>query len=721
MKKYFKRSLILMFLLGLNQIFGQTLYNKSGVSVSYSYNKIGEEYFAKCKTTLDKYQIIVRITNSNSKAINWKGIQFIRFKVDECSWYDGTYSIAETSTEVFSFPTDGFLDGRYVDLLPNGEQENSVIVYLRQNKSFPSPSWQIDGFDFFEVNKPVDEPKPKQTEVQNDPEYSEWKQLKSPNCDFGIEYCTKRLVRYKLNYQLWFYYKVRNTSNKNISFTFNLTKKGKKEFSQGHNIGSGGTDEFMHKMSGDYIDGVSVSNVLNTETNKDVCDDKTSSTDSSTASNAQELINEMNELCTQLQTILNNSTTNTSSNIYNSVCKNSRTYQQSEINIVKTNIKNLKTEIERLDKNTSENSKKINEEQEKAKVKAQKQAEEEAARKQKAIDDQREQYTTAIQNGDSAMGSKQYSSAMSYYSNAKSYAQNSSETAEAERKYQEAYEAKKTAERTERVAKVQAQDKQKDAEYAGLTAGFVGLAALLNDSYSPKWYAMKFQLGLGYESFPLISNNVNKYHADQSYIEKFTLPTFHLGFKSGFFNNKGVSLEINPQFNLGFSALSPGKSGGYTEYGSTATLYLGKKGLSKVKLFAEAGYFKRSGRINYDYDAANTKSDGTLTTNSDDVREGTINYGKIKYGAGIMFRWINDIGENYIRPSVFYEKASFFESDTKPVLGFNIQANIASEIIIEITYAKNYFIGGEVKFPSTLVKENQNFWGIKLIRQGKLF
>ncbi len=360
--------------------------------------------------------------------------------------------------------------------------------------------------------------------------------------------------------------------------------------------------------------------------------------------------------------------------------------------------------------------------EEEYKAKVQKEADEKAAREQKERDDKTAQYNKYIQDGDNAMSSKQYSSAMSYYSQAKSYAQTSNETSEADRKYSEAFEAKKTAERTERVQKVQANDVVKDVQYAGLTASFVGLAAFLKDSYSPKWYAMKFQLGLGLESFPLISNNVNKYHWDQTYIESFTVPTFHIGLKSGFFNNKGISLEVNPQFNLGFSALSPGKSGGYLEYGSTGALYFGKKGYSIFKIFLEAGYFKRSGIFNYDYDAANAQSDGTLTTKSDDVREGIFNHGKIKYGAGIMLRWINDEGkETFVRPAVYYEKASFFEPDTKPVLNMNLQVNISSEIIIELTYVKNYYIPGEVKYPITLTKENMNFWGIKLIRQGKLF
>jgi hypothetical protein len=446
------------------------------------------------------------------------------------------------------------------------------------------------------------------------------------------------------------------------------------------------------------------------EKNENLNDPK--STSSEISSTFSSLIEKYNDLCNEAS----NSTSNSAKNAFSSNCNKETTLLETP-----NNISVLKSRISNLE-NALKNSKTEEDKEEKAKAKAQKQAEEEAARKQKAEDDKREQYNTAIQNGDSAMDSKQFSSAMSYYSNAKSYAQTSSETAEADRKYKEAFEAKKTAERTERVAKVQADDLVKDAQYAGLTASFVGLAAFLKDSYSPKWYAMKFQLGLGLESFPLISNNVNQYHWDQTYIESFTVPTFHIGLKSGFFNNKGISAEINPQFNLGFSALSPGKSGGYVEYGSTGTLYFGNKGYSIFKVFVEGGYFKRSGTFKYDYDAANAKSDGTLTTNSDDVREGIFSHGKIKYGAGIQLRWINDEGkETFIRPTVYYEKASFFEPDTKPVLNMNLQVNILSEIIIELTYVKNYYIPGEVKYPSTLTKENMNFWGIKLIRQGKLF
>jgi hypothetical protein len=265
------------------------------------------------------------------------------------------------------------------------------------------------------------------------------------------------------------------------------------------------------------------------------------------------------------------------------------------------------------------------------------------------------QFDTHMQNGDAAMGSQQYDNAMNHYSQAKNNAVDAADSALAQRKYNEAFEAKKTAERKIRVDQQKARDEQENLQYAGMAAGVGRLMAFLNDSYSAEWYAMKFQLGLGYESLPIISNNISEYHEDVSYIENFGLPTFHLGFTSGFFNNKGISLHLNPQFNMGFSAFSAGTRGGYISYGGNATIYFGRKHFSKFRVFAEGGYFKKDGTYSYDADAAATEE----TSATDDVREGEFNYGILRYGGGFMVHRVEAGTETYIRPGAFLQTASF--------------------------------------------------------------
>lgn len=406
------------------------------------------------------------------------------------------------------------------------------------------------------------------------------------------------------------------------------------------------------------------------------------------------LMNEKFELCRQLNENSGRCTEGYKGNIVlplsETELKQWKIGLSAEISVLKNSLNTNDTEAERLNQ--------------------------EADQQQKERDAKKGQFDSAIQIGDTAMSTKQYDSAMMYYNQAKNYAQSTDESALAESKYNKAFETKKTEEREERVDKQKQKDKDENLQYAGMAAGVGGAMSLINDGYSPNWYAMKFQLGLGYESLPIISNNVSQYHTNQSYIETFGLPTFHVGFKLGFFNNRGISFHLNPQFDLGFSALSAGTSGGYVGYGSMATVYFGRKSYSKFKVFAEGGYYKKDGTFSYDADAAATGESAT-----DDVREGTFNYGVVKYGGGFMFHWIDHGEETYIRPAAYLETASFFESDTKPVLNLNLQVNLWSEIIFEFNYAKNYFIGGETKYPTTLVNENKDFFSIKIIRQGKLF
>ena len=71
---------------------------------------------------------------------------------------------------------------------------------------------------------------------------------------------------------------------------------------------------------------------------------------------------------------------------------------------------------------------------------------------EKAAQEKQEQYNSYIQQGDEAMGKEDYSNAMNSYQNAQSYATTDSERSSAQQKYNQAFEAKKSAERKERIA-----------------------------------------------------------------------------------------------------------------------------------------------------------------------------------------------------------------------------------------------------------------------------
>lgn len=63
----------------------------------------------------------------------------------------------------------------------------------------------------------------------------------------------------------------------------------------------------------------------------------------------------------------------------------------------------------------------------------------------------------------------------------------------------------------------------------------------------------------------------------------------------------------------------------------------------------------------------------------------------------------------------------YLTKDDKPVLSFNLQINISSEIIFDFSYSKDYFIGGDVTYPTTLQSEKMKYFSIKSIKQGELY
>ena len=63
----------------------------------------------------------------------------------------------------------------------------------------------------------------------------------------------------------------------------------------------------------------------------------------------------------------------------------------------------------------------------------------------------------------------------------------------------------------------------------------------------------------------------------------------------------------------------------------------------------------------------------------------------------------------------------YLTKDDKPVLNFNFQVNISSEIIFDFNYSTDYFIGGDVTYPTTLQPEKMKYFSIKIIKQGKLY
>ena len=705
------KKIIIILLISITKFgFAQSdeVYNQQGVSISYSITYINQTGQEKYKNILKNYSLKIIVRNSSGKTVNLGTGP--SFSIDDYFYKERDYIYDEFRYELKKRSASVSLDLRDWTLKPSSTGYASVNFSIPDGYSIPIPSWSFLGFKFEEEHNPanpVEPESPKESAAPNTPkQYSDWKKINSPECDLGIEYTTKRVERLQLNYQLWFYYKVRNTSNKNISFVFNLTRNGKIEFSQSHVLSPGGEDEFMHKMSGNYIDGVSVTKVINTKTKKDVCNDSESDQNASAtipntgatnqtstpnqtgnAINLSDKISELERLCSEIGSI--NSASAVAAAKAN--CISGATFENTKRDeqILQNRIDNLKNAIEP--------------------------AKADEARIQKEAQEKQEKFNQYIQDGDSAMGSKNYDSAMGHYSNAKSYVSNSSESQLAERKYQEAYTAKRNAAREERLEKQKERDQKEDLAYTAAAAGMIGAMSLVNDSYTHKVSSGKLQFGLGYDQTPMITNQNNTYAPLASFADKASYPSLFIALRLEFLNNKPVNINVRGLYSLGIQAFDKGLSGSHAVTGFDGGIQFWYTTHTKFKLFADFGTYTRVGETVKDEDAANS---GTTTT--DEVREGEYDYKVFRYGGGPMFHHRHDGSEPWIKAGLFLENISFAKNQKK-TMSFSLTANIESEIMVEVNYSKNYPVAGIINYPDAFTFKNQNFLSIKLIRQGNLW
>lgn len=340
-------------------------------------------------------------------------------------------------------------------------------------------------------------------------------------------------------------------------------------------------------------------------------------------------------------------------------------------------------------------------------------------KKQRLSQEKQEKYSSYIEQGDQAMQNEDYTSAMSHYQNAKQYASTDMERSTAENKYNQAFQARKAAERKVRIAEQNKRDEQENIAYtSGLTAA-AGAMALLKDKPSMGFTSGKMYLGLNIEQIPMVSNNASSYHANKSYIEAPFRPGFDLGLIFGIANNKNVSLYINPKLSYNISAFASGVSGGGVEYGGSGLVRGNWNKEFPLKLYAEAGYYKRVGDYHYDADAA-AESAGTATT-TDEVRDGDYNYSIIRYGGGLMLHRVDEPDEFYVKAGVYFDKPSFYPKGMKPNLGFTLQGMYNKVGTLEFYYAPKYFIGGTVLYPSTLERTDKSYIGFRFTRIGRLW
>lgn len=341
-------------------------------------------------------------------------------------------------------------------------------------------------------------------------------------------------------------------------------------------------------------------------------------------------------------------------------------------------------------------------------------SEAETVKLKKQAEEKQQKFNSLITQGDEALKSRNYDGAINYYLQAQNMADNDAQKSQATQKYNQAYEAKRAAARATRVAGANERDKAENTAYTTVAGSAVGAMSLLKDGYTHRGFSGKFQLGLGYSQMPMVTNLKSDY-VEASYADKASYPTIDFGLKFEMFNNAPVNLNVRGLYAVGLHAFETGVSGAHAVAGVDGGIQFWYKTTTKFKLFADVGWYQRTGDKKKDQDAANGGSTAT-----DEVWEGKYNYQVMRFGFGPMLHFRNKGRESWIKPGVYFDKVSFAKED-KPALLFLLNININSSFIIEAGYGKNYPVAGTANYPNAFIADSQDHFSIKILKQGKLW
>jgi|GEM_PF-2643843 len=359
-----------------------------------------------------------------------------------------------------------------------------------------------------------------------------------------------------------------------------------------------------------------------------------------------------------------------------------------------------------------------------ARLRAERLSSEETARKaeedrQRKILEERDGFMrNHLQKGDDAYNSGQYANAKIHYSNALGFATTDEQRQQIQAAISKAQLAIEAEARRQRVEQKQKVEQQNNTAAAGGIGAGIGILALLHDEESEEFFSAKFRFGLGIEWIPLLTNSTIKQRTRTDIVAPYTL---YAGFKMVVGNDRPVALHLYPEGSYGLMAFIPGSDGYAYNYGLMAGVHAGKRPESMFKAVAEAGILQRGGSLNYDGDAANGG-----TTATDEVYNGTFNYGVTRLGGGVLFQ-IHDYDEIkfFIKPMYYFDKFSFGrKAPFTKMLGVSLGSSKLG--ILDILFSTRYGIAGSIDYPQSFnplylpgygTTENESYFQIKYSRQ----
>ena len=210
------------------------------------------------------------------------------------------------------------------------------------------------------------------------------------------------------------------------------------------------------------------------------------------------------------------------------------------------------------------------------------------------------------------------------------------------------------------------------------------------------------QAGIGWDKLPVILNQDSALPG-QSMTGNSSHPLLQLSGILGLMNNKSISLALSPFFTYGFNMKS-GEQGTHLTYGLKADVLFALGKSSPMKALVSVGYTGRNG--NY-------------TFTGTQVQKADYNYGLIHYGVGLRYTEVHN--KYWLQPGLYYDAPT-----TTPVYGptpfmvVNLEAGIGTKWQIGLSYGKDYFAQGNLKYPINFYQYNQDYFGLRILHNFRL-
>ena len=161
----------------------RTLYDENGLTFGYKYEKIGTTTDNDCPNVVfDEYQIIAKVENKNSKAINLNALDGrLRFSNDVCTKtgnlqsnvvsYESTLFLPHHSYGTAT-PNTGFAAAHTYFLDPHDEYATTPsTIKVVSGNSFPEPEWNFPKWSFVNITSINDSDNNQHIPLKNNTNY----------------------------------------------------------------------------------------------------------------------------------------------------------------------------------------------------------------------------------------------------------------------------------------------------------------------------------------------------------------------------------------------------------------------------------------------------------------------------------------------------------------------------------------------------------------------